>query len=410
MTSMHISENRLLSFLEQMARIGATANGGCNRQALTQLDKQGRELFLDWCRSIGGEPRRDSMGNLFVRFSGMNNQLAPIFLGSHLDTQPTGGKYDGVYGVLGALEVMHTLADEGIQLQHPVDLVVWCNEEGARFSPAMVGSGVFAGVFKQEEIYQIKDLEGVSFYQALNDSEQLGELPCQYFPFHASLELHIEQGPILEAKNKSVGVVTGVQGMNWYEITLTGDSVHAGPTPMSMRNDPVQTLYTLLPELYQWVASFGEQARITVGRIQTYPTAPNTVPEKVIFTLDIRHPEQECLERMYEGVERLCREHQQDVGIHIAPLWESPAVKFADKCVRAVEQSCLEQNIDYLSMVSGAGHDSVYLSKVGPTGMVFVPCKDGISHNEAEHVDPEYLVAGANVLLSALVKIDTEKE
>ncbi|MFT6348427.1 MAG: N-carbamoyl-L-amino-acid hydrolase [Psychromonas sp.] len=400
-----INDDRLFDYIKQIAKIGATAKGGCNRQALTQLDKEARDIFINWCQCIGGVSRLDSMGNLFVRFSGQNNQLDPVILGSHLDTQPCGGKFDGVYGVLAALEVMHTLHDHGTTLLHPVDIVVWCNEEGARFAPAMVGSGVFAGAFAQNDIYKITDNEGQSFYQALVDSEQLGQLPCQKYPFKAAIELHIEQGPILESKNKSIGVVTGVQGMNWYQVTLTGQSVHAGPTPMSMRNDPVQALSLILPKLYSLISEFGENARLTVGRIQTYPSVANTVPERVEFTLDIRHPDQRQLDEISRTIHTLFDQQGSNIRIEIKPLWESPSIQFSQMCIDSIEKSCIEQSVEYLPIVSGAGHDSVYLSKVGPTGMIFVPCKDGISHNEAEHVEPKFLSAGANILLSTLQKV-----
>jgi N-carbamoyl-L-amino-acid hydrolase len=406
--SLTILDKRLFFFLEQMAQIGATSKGGCNRQALTELDAKGRALFLEWCRVIGGAPRLDTMGNLFVRFAGQNPTRLPVLIGSHLDTQPTGGKYDGVYGVLAALEVMNTLYDSDIQLSRPVEIVVWCNEEGARFSPAMMGSGVFAGVFEQADIYKVCDREGLSFRQALCETGQLGKSPCRAFPFHAALELHIEQGPILEAENKPVGVVCGVQGMNWYYITLLGQSVHAGPTPMSMRCDPVQALSRLLTNLYQAISVYGDEARITVGKIQTTPSSPNTVPERIELTVDIRHPDQARLDAMSQQVLHLCHEPIDGVEVKIEPIWESPAVRFAPQCIQAVEQACEFLSLEALPIVSGAGHDSVYLSRVGPTGMIFVPCKDGISHNEAEYVAPEYLSAGANVLLHSLIALTNQ--
>lgn len=410
MTIIKINTDRLLSFISEMAKIGATKNGGCNRQALTEEDRLGRELFLDWCHAIGGTFRLDTMGNLFVRFEGKNSAQLPILMGSHLDTQPSGGKFDGVYGVLAALEVMYTLKDQNIVLSHPVEIVVWSNEEGSRFSPAMSGSGVFSGKLKQSDIYNSVDDKGISYFDALTASHQIGEHSCQAFPFSASLELHIEQGPILEAEQKSIGVVTGVQGMNWYQITLSGETTHAGPTPMSMRKDPVQALMMLLPKMYEKVAAYGEQARITIGKLTTIPASPNTVPEHVIFTLDLRNPDQQKLNTMSEEVLNLCNDIPSIFNSQVEVLWQSPAVEFDPRCIEAVRRAASNLNMDMMPIVSGAGHDSVYLSSVGPTGMIFVPCKDGISHNEKEHVEPEHLVSGTNVLLHSLILLAEEKE
>ncbi|MZI95995.1 hydantoinase/carbamoylase family amidase [Vibrio sp. CAIM 722] len=407
MNSLRINLDRLESFLTQMATIGATSKGGCNRQALTDLDRRGRDLFITWCKKIGGHARLDELGNLFVRFAGKDNGLDPIFLGSHLDTQPTGGKYDGVYGVLAALEVMYTLKENGITLAHPIDLAVWCNEEGARFSPAMAGSGVFSGQLEKQAIYHAKDLQGVSYYDALVSSQQLGELPCVAFPFFASLELHIEQGPILESTNTSIGIVTGVQGMNWYEITLEGKSVHAGPTPMHMRQDPVLGFAKLTQDIYSRVTDYGDQARVTIGTIQTEPSSPNTVPENVTFTLDLRHPDQTTLQFMSDEILSLCKTYQADLTTYVRTLWLSPAVQFSQQCIDAIQSATEQLEIDAQPIVSGAGHDSVYLSKVGPTGMIFIPCKDGLSHNEEEHAYPQWIQDGANVLLHSLLHLTT---
>ncbi len=402
---LRINASRLLQFISDMAQIGATANGGCNRQALTDLDRQGRELFLNWCDAIGGKPRLDSMGNLFVRFAGTNDALEPILMGSHLDTQPTGGKYDGVYGVLAALEVMTTLAASNITLPRSVEIAVWCNEEGARFSPAMSGSGVFAGKLNQSEVYRSLDDDGVSYLDALTTSSQLGIEPCKAFPFKAALELHIEQGPILEAEQQTIGVVSGVQGMNWYQVTLYGESVHAGPTPMSMRKDPVQGMAKVLGKLFSKTAEYGEAARLTVGKISTHPSSPNTVPQRVTFTLDVRHPSQVKLDQLSQEILALCQSHAEPLSTDIDVLWQSPAVEFDATCVGAIARAAEALELSSMPIVSGAGHDSVYLSSVGPTAMIFVPCKDGISHNEKEHTEPEQLVAGANVLLHSLIQL-----
>lgn len=406
MATLHTQGARLQERLQTMAGFGALANGGCNRQALTAEDAAGRDCFINWCQALGGLPRRDSMGNLFVRFTGSQPELLPILLGSHLDTQPTGGRYDGVYGVLAALEVLHSLQDAGHRLRRTVELAVWTNEEGARFAPAMMGSGVFAGVFEQAELYQHCDQQGISLRQALEASGQLGSEPCQPFAFHAALELHIEQGPVLERAGLPIGVVTGVQGMHWYEVIIQGQSVHAGPTPMALRTDPVQALMQLLPQLYGRVAEAGEEARLTVGSITTSTHATNTVPPQVRFTLDLRHPQQAVLEALAAWVEDKCTLSLGALQIRIRPLWRSPAVAFDAGCQAAIAQACDQLGLAHRHLVSGAGHDSVYLARLGPTGMIFIPCRDGLSHNEQEYATPEHLQQGADVLLHTLLTLD----
>ena len=406
MATLHTQGARLQERLQTMAGFGALANGGCNRQALTDEDAAGRDCFINWCQALGGQPRRDSMGNLFVRFTGSQPKLLPILLGSHLDTQPTGGRYDGVYGVLAALEVLHSLQDAGHRLRRTVELAVWTNEEGARFAPAMMGSGVFAGVFEQAELYQHRDQQGISLRQALEASGQLGSEPCQPFAFHAALELHIEQGPVLERAGLPIGVVTGVQGMHWYEVIIQGQSVHAGPTPMALRTDPVQALMQLLPQLYGRVAEAGEEARLTVGSITTSTHATNTVPPQVRFTLDLRHPQQAVLEALAAWVEDKCTLSLGALQIRIRPLWRSPAVAFDAGCQAAIAQACDQLGLAHRHLVSGAGHDSVYLARLGPTGMIFIPCRDGLSNNEQEYATPEHLQQGADVLLHTLLTLD----
>ncbi|MDC0610194.1 Zn-dependent hydrolase [Vibrio sp.] len=398
---------RLERFISDMAKIGGTEKGGCNRQALTSLDKEGRELFLSWCSEIGGVARLDSMGNLFVRFYDDRKDHLPVLIGSHLDTQPTGGKYDGIYGVLGALEVLYTLKESGLSITHPIDIVVWANEEGARFSPAMSGSGVFANKLNEKEIYQSTDEKGITYHEALLKSDQLGDICCNAFPFKAALELHIEQGPILEAENKPIGIVSGVQGMHWYEITLKGKSVHAGPTPMTMRHDPIKGMSEALSKLYQEIVRYGDDARLTIGKVATHPSSPNTVPETVTFTIDVRHPNQTTLNEMSHQFEQVIQDvtATHSLGCDIKKLWQSPAVEFSPQCIDAIHSSCKTLDLDYLRIVSGAGHDSVYLSYVGPVGMIFVPCEGGISHNEAENVASHHIEAGANVLLHSVIKL-----
>lgn len=406
MKSLRIRSQRLENKLSDMASINQTAGGGCNRLALTDADSQGRALFLDWCRAIGGEARLDQMGNLFVRWPGRYNDWPVLLMGSHLDTQPSGGKYDGVYGVLGALEVMETLHDSRHILRHPVEIAVWMNEEGARFAPAMMGSGVFAGVLDQQEMYAVADKKGVSVREALESGLQLGDLPCRAHPIAAALELHIEQGPVLEAKDIPIGIVTGVQGIHWFDLILTGQTAHAGPTPMAMRRDPVQVMLPLLQELYSMVLSLDELARITIGDIAVHPGSRNTVPSQVCCSLDLRHPDQAVLERMTESMYATVARYRRNVDVQVREVWRSPAVTYHPLCIEAVARAAEALAYPATHIVSGAGHDSVYLSRVAPVGMIFIPCKDGISHNEQEHAAPVHLEQGANVLLQALLNLD----
>lgn len=408
MKSLRIHGQRLLQMLASMAEIGPGLVGGCNRQALTDADRDGRALFLKWCRAIGGEARLDQMGNLFVRWAGKHNDWPTLLMGSHLDTQPSGGRYDGVYGVLGALEVMQTLHAAGEVLQHPVEVVVWMNEEGARFAPAMMGSGVFAGALDQHAMYAATDKQGVSVLSALQASAQLGTWPCRSHPIAAALELHIEQGPVLEARGLPIGIVSGVQGMHWFDLTLTGATTHAGPTPMSMRRDPVQTLLPLLQELYAMVLATDEQARITIGDLKAHPGSRNTVPSLVSCSVDLRHPDQAILDEMTGELYHIVARQQGQIDIQIKEIWRSPAVAFHSRCIEAVSQAAGELGYQALSMVSGAGHDSVYLSRIAPVGMIFIPCQGGISHNEQEYASAEHLAQGANVLLQSLLLLDAQ--
>jgi N-carbamoyl-L-amino-acid hydrolase len=404
---LQINGERLWDSLMQMGEIGGTAKGGCNRQALTDLDKAGRDLFVDWCAQIGCEARVDQMGNLFLRKAGSDNSLPPVIMGSHLDTQPTGGKFDGVYGVLAGLEVLRTLHDAKQITQHPLEVVVWTNEEGARFSPAMIGSGVWCGEFSLDYGWQRTDKQGKSIKQELQRIGYLGEAPCQPFPIKAAIELHIEQGPILENIGKPVGVVQGVQGMRWYDLIVQGQPVHAGPTPMEQRKDPVKAVAKIINALYQLVDSLAPDARVTFGDMQVMPGARNTVPERLTLSVDLRHPEQGTLDEMDSQFRQIAQQccDQAEVQYVIKDEWISPAVTFDKDCVTAIKDAAEEAHLEHHMMFSGAGHDSVYVSRVAPTAMIFIPCEKGISHNEAENVTPEDVTAGANVLLGAVLKL-----
>lgn len=403
--TLRVNGERLWQSLMEMAAIGGTEKGGCNRQALTDLDKQGRDLFIRWCKDIGCTLRVDQMGNLFLRKAGKDNSLPPVLTGSHLDTQPTGGKFDGVYGVLAGLEVLRTLHDANMETLHPLEVAVWTNEEGARFSPAMIGSGVWCGEFSLDYGWSRKDKSGVSIKDELERHGYSGDTPCAPFQIKAALELHIEQGPILEAIEKPIGVVQGVQGMRWYDLIITGQPVHAGPTPMEQRRDPMKAIAKIISELYALADETGPLARATFGDINASPGSRNTVPEQVTLTVDLRHPDQQVLDNMDAAFRRIAQEicNQCKVEHSIVDEWNSPAVAFNSSCISAVRQATEEAGLPYEEMFSGAGHDSVYVSKVAPTSMIFIPCENGISHNEAENATPEDITAGCQVLLGAMV-------
>ncbi|MEH6576992.1 MAG: Zn-dependent hydrolase [Amphritea sp.] len=405
--TLRINGTRLWSRLMAMAEIGATDKGGCNRQALTETDKAGRDLFIQWCENAGCTVQWDQIGNIFVRRPGRNNDLPPVITGSHLDTQPTGGKFDGVYGVLAGLEVIETLNDNQIETDAPVEVVVWTNEEGARFSPAMLGSGVFTGVFELDQALAIRDKQGISVGEALASINYSGSLKAQARPIKAAFEAHIEQGPILESENRQIGIVSGVQGMRWYDLTITGQPAHAGPTPMELRRDPFMGLTAIINKLYALADEFGPWFRVTFGDIKAEPGVRNTVPEKLIIAVDLRHPEQEKLDQIDTLFRQITEEEcdRHNLNWHIHDEWHSPAVAFADICVDAVSNATRLLGYTNMSMFSGAGHDSVYVSRIAPTSMVFVPCEKGISHNEAENARSEDLEAGCNVLLNAIISV-----
>ncbi|TLM75704.1 Zn-dependent hydrolase [Microbulbifer harenosus] len=406
-SQLRIDGQRLWDSLMEMAQIGATEKGGCNRQALTDLDKQGRDLFVHWCKDAGCDVTIDKMGNIFARRQGNNPHLPPVLTGSHLDTQPTGGRFDGVYGVLAGLEVVRTLNDAGIETEAPLEVAVWTNEEGARFSPAMIGSGVWSGNFDLDYAYARADKEGKTFGKELARIGYKGKAPAQARPLSAAFEVHIEQGPILEAEQKQIGVLTGVQGMHWYDLTLIGQPCHAGPSPMEGRRDPFMGLHRILDALYKLAAEHAPWARATFGDIRVEPGSRNTVPEKLVLAVDLRHPDQNILNTMDQRFREIAARIADETGLEhqIRDEWRSPAVKFDEKCVEAVRSAVAELGYSNKEMVSGAGHDSVYISRVAPTSMIFVPCEKGLSHNEAENAEPEDLEAGANVLLHAMLKM-----
>jgi len=402
-----VNSSRLWTSLMLMAEIGATAKGGCNRQALTDLDKQGRDLFVNWCKAIGCEVFVDEIGNIFARRAGIDNNLPAVITGSHLDTQPTGGKFDGVYGVLAGLEVLRTLHENDIDTQCPIEVVVWTNEEGARFPPACMGSGVWSGNFTLEETYKTKDKNGKTVGEELKRIGYQGLLPAKPRKIKAAFEAHIEQGPILEKQQKQIGIVTGIQGLRWYELILHGKPCHAGPTPMEDRVDPVQAMLPILQTCYDLAAEHGPWGRATIGDIQVSPGSPNTVPEEIKVLIDIRHPNSDVIDRMAAYVESTVQQVCKSLSVQyqLTETWRMKVTEFDSLCVDAVADSVKTLGYSSMKMVSGAGHDSLYVAEKVPTSMIFVPCEDGLSHNEAENAAEEDLTAGANVLLQAMLKL-----
>jgi N-carbamoyl-L-amino-acid hydrolase len=408
-TELRVNGDRLWSRLMQMAEIGATPHGGCNRQALTDADTAGRQLLSKWAKAAGCSVRVDAVGNLFVRRAGRDDALPVVMTGSHLDTQPTGGKFDGVYGVLAGLEVIESLNDHAVSTAHPIEVSVWCNEEGSRFPMAMMGSAVWSGRLPIDTAHGLTDRAGISVHHELQRAGVATGAPLSRQTVKASFEVHIEQGPVLEQKAKTIGVVTGVQHMSRHEVVVEGQEAHAGPTPMDMRRDPIRVLADLLPALYAAAEQHGRDARITFGFIETLPGSPNTVPGRLRFTVDVRHPDAQHYAALREEMNGLVHAALQRHALagQIRCVWEAPGVSFDPNCIAALRGAATALGFSYLEMVSGAGHDSCNVSAVVPTAMVFVPCAGGLSHNEAESALPRDLEAGANVLLQAMLSMAT---
>lgn len=404
---LRVDQNRLWDRLMTMAKIGGTPKGGVCRVALSEEDKQGRNLFVDWCKAAGCTIEVDPMGNIFARRAGIDPDLPAVMIGSHLDSQPTGGKFDGVYGVLAGLEVIESLNDHQIKTKHPIEIVSWTNEEGARFAPAMIGSGVFAGEFSLDYAYSRKDKQGNTLGEELVKIGYQGKSPLGQRFYKATFELHIEQGPILEAEGKSVGVVTGVQGIHWYDLILTGKETHAGPSPMSYRVDPVKAAIPILERIYQLAEDYAPHAKVTVGYLDASPGVKNTVPGQLKISLDFRHPKATILECMDRDLKAHLSKSLQNTQVQykLEDIWYSPPVAFDEDCIAAVQKAVELLQIPAMKMVSGAGHDAVYLARHAPTSMIFIPCEDGLSHNELEKAYPADIEAGANVLLHATLSL-----
>jgi len=405
-----INPQRLWDDLMETAKIGGTPKGGIRRLTVSDEDKRVRDWFRTQCEALGLTVTVDEVGNMFARRPGRDNALAPICMGSHLDTQPTGGKFDGILGVLAALEVVRTLHDSGYETNAPIEIVNWTNEEGARFAPAMLCSGVFAGVFSVDYAYSRQDRDGVRFGDELERIGYRGGEPAGGHKLGAMFELHIEQGPILEAEKRMLGAVTGVQGVRWYEMTIEGASAHTGATPMHLRRNALLGASRIIEAVHE--IGLAHQPGVgTVGLMEVRPNSRNVVPGEVFLSVDFRHPTDAELDRMEKAFHRAIPAALEPLGLtwNEARIWSSPAVAFDAEMIDCVRRGAVKAGFEPRDIVSGAGHDAVYAARVCPTTMLFVPCAGGISHNESEATSFEECGAGAQVLLNAVLDYDTRK-
>jgi N-carbamoyl-L-amino-acid hydrolase len=404
-TNQRIDGKRLWDSLMSMAEIGATPKGGVRRLTLTEVDRAGRERFAGWCRQLGLTVRVDSIGNTFARREGRDPSRKPVLFGSHLDSQPSGGKFDGALGVIAGLEVMRTLDELGIVTEAPLELVNWTDEEGSRFGHSLMGSGVWAGVYPQEKAYGLTDVDGVTVEQALTSIGYKGEHEAAPFPADAYFELHIEQGPILEAEGKRIGVVTGAQAQVWWDARITGQDSHAGTTPPSARKDALVAAAKVIALVDARMRERGEDGRGTVGFLKVLPNSRNVVPGEVAFSVEFRHPDTAVIESLAETFPAEAQALMDGTGcrLELAELFRFAAQPFDPDCVALVQAAADRLGHPSRRIVSGAGHDAVYVARRVPAAMIFTPCKDGLSHNEAESIEPEEAEAGCQVLFEAVV-------
>ncbi|WP_418146927.1 Zn-dependent hydrolase [Variovorax paradoxus] len=407
-TPLRINGDRLWNSLMELAKLGATEKGGVCRIALTDLDRQGRDLLTRWAREAGCEVRVDRIGNIFARRAGRDNTRPPVVTGSHIDTQPTGGKFDGNYGVLAGLEVIRSLNDAKVVTEAPLEIAVWTNEEGSRFVPVMMGSGVFADAFTLEHALAQRDNDGISVAEALASIGYAGSAPASAAasPVGAYFEAHIEQGPVLEANERVIGVVEGALGQRWYDVVVQGMEAHAGPTPMELRKDALLAASELVIEVNRIALAHAPHARGTVGWIDNYPNSRNVIPGRVKLSVDLRAADDVVLSAMdaelKQAVQRIAAKGKVEATVEQVVYF--PPQPFTPALVSAIREAAQAQGMTWMNVISGAGHDAVYLARVCPTAMIFVPCLDGISHNEIEDAQPDHLEAGCNVLLQAMLQ------
>ncbi|ANF87021.1 allantoate amidohydrolase [Pseudomonas antarctica] len=400
-----INRDRLWQSLMDLAQLGATVKGGVCRLALTDLDRQARDLFVQWCEAAGCSVSVDAIGNIFARRAGRNPALPPVMTGSHIDTQPTGGKFDGCYGVMAGLEVIRTLNDLQLETEAPIEVVVWTNEEGSRFPPCMMGSGVFAGKFDLQDTLDKQDEQGLSVGAELQRIGYAGSRAVLGHPVGAYFEAHIEQGPVLEDQATTIGVVMGCLGQKWFDLTLTGVEAHAGPTPMHLRKDALVGAAEVVSAVNRIAHQQQPHACGTVGCLNLHPGSRNVIPGQVHMTIDLRHLHTDTLQAMVDEVRGVIEATAQRHGLsfELTPTADFPPLDFAPTCVSAVRDAASTLGLSHMDIVSGAGHDAIFVAELGPAGMIFVPCEGGISHNEIENAAPDDLAAGCAVLLRAMV-------
>ena len=404
--NLKINSERLWDSLMDMARVGPGVAGGNNRQTVTDADSEGRHLFQTWAEAAGCSMGLDQMGNMFAMRAGTDPDALPVYVGSHLDTQPTGGKYDGVLGVLGGLELLRTMSDLDIKTKHPIVVTNWTNEEGTRYAPAMLSSGVFAGLHSQEWAYERTDVDGKSFGDELARIGWRGDETVGARKMHAFFELHIEQGPILESEDKQIGVVTHGQGLSWTEITILGKDAHTGSTPMPMRKNAGLAMARILDRVEDIAMSHAPHAVGAAGHVNVYPNSRNVIPGKVVFTVDFRSPElaviQDMESRLRVEAQGICDSMGMEVSFEKVGGFDP--VTFDETCVQAVRSAAVRLGYSHMDLISGAGHDACWINRVAPTAMIMCPCVDGLSHNEAEEISPEWAAAGTDVLLHAVLE------
>jgi len=406
MKPVSVNENRLWQSLMDMARYGATPKGGVCRLACSDEDRQARDQFIRWCREAGCSVSIDRMGNIFARRPGRNNALPPVMAGSHIDSQPSGGKFDGIYGVMAGLEVIRTLNDLELVTTAPIEVAAWTNEEGSRFAPCMIGSGVFTGLFSLEEGYACADVNGITLGAELNRIGYIGDRPESGFPVGSYFEAHIEQGPLLEDENITIGVLTGALGQRWFDVTLTGRESHAGPTPMHLRKDALLGAARMVAEVNRIGLAHLPHACSTVGFLRVHPNSRNVIPGTVDFSVDFRHAEVSQLDAMEQELRTVLADTAFELGLEyqVTPTADFAPVHFSEICIDAIRRSAQTLGYTQRDIISGAGHDAMYLNRIAPTGMIFVPCENGISHNEQENARPADLAAGCNVLLRVMLE------
>ena len=407
MNAITINSDRLWHSLMELAKIGATPKGGVRRITLTDTDRQGRDLFVRWSGEAGLTVRVDGIGNIFAHRTGTDETLPPVMTGSHLDSQPSGGKFDGAYGVMAGLEVVRRLNELGIRTRAPIEIAAWTNEEGSRFVPTMMGSGVYAGVHSLDAMYAQKDVEGIGVGDALASIGYRGD--AKPVPLGAYFEAHIEQGPVLEDTKTTIGAVQGALGQRWFDIDIVGQDAHAGPTPMELRRDALLAASRIVIEVNRVAHAYPDNARATVGHLRVSPNSRNVVPGGVSMTMDVRNARDQTLTAMCDELRhtaaRIAREC--NVTIDVRDVLHFAASRFDARLVDSVRASASALGLSCRDIVSGAAHDAVYINRIAPTAMIFVPCAGGLSHNELESATPEHLAAGANVLINVVAAAAT---